>query len=211
MSLRVVRLVVVVATTVVAAAAVYLGLSLVQVWRASNSDAAPLAVDATPLTVDAVVVLGAAQWDGEPSPVFKGRLDHAADLWRAGVAPVVVVAGGKQQGDRVTQGFAAYDYLRDLGLPDEAVLVEVDGTDTYSELAAASSILTGNGRGTNVVLVTDGYHAKRSELVAAEVGLDAVVSPASLGVAGDKLVRETAAVALGRLVGFRRLSNWMSN
>jgi len=178
----------------------YLGVTFVQVWLATDdADAGP---------ADALVVLGAAQWDGRPSPVFQRRLDHAADLWAAGVAPRIVVTGGKQAGDRVTQGFAAYDYLRGRGVPDEALLVEVNGTDTYTELAASAGILRTAGVGDRVVLVTDGYHALRTRIVAEEVGLDAGVSVASEGTRPSRLVRETAAVAAGRLVGFRRLSNW---
>ena len=93
-------------------------------------------------------------------------------------------------------------------MPDEALLVEVNGTDTYTELAASAGILRTAGVGDRVVLVTDGYHALRTRIVAEEVGLDAGVSVASEGTRPSRLVRETAAVAAGRLVGFRRLSNW---
>jgi len=139
--------------------------------------------------------------------VFQSRLDHAAGLYRQGVAPVIVVTGGKQEGDRVSQGLAAYDYLRSLGVPDEALLVEVDGRNTFTELSATAAILASSGRGNEVMLVTDGYHARRSALTAAEVGLDAKVSPSTRGVGADQLVREAAASAAGRVVGFRRLSN----
>lgn len=185
---------------VVAVVVAYLGVTFLQVWLATDDDAAGPA--------DAIVVLGAAQWDGRPSPVFQRRLDHAAELWSAGVAPNIVVTGGKQSGDRVTQGFAAYDYLRRRGVPDAALLVEVNGTDTYTELSASAGILRAAGLGNQVVLVTDGYHALRTRLVAEEVGLAAGVSVASEGIRPAQLVRETAGVAAGRLVGFRRLSNW---
>jgi uncharacterized SAM-binding protein YcdF (DUF218 family) len=178
----------------------FVAVTFVQVWLASDQD------DARPS--DAVVVLGAAQWDGQPSPVFQQRLDHAADLHQRGLAPVIVVTGGKQAGDRVTQGAAAYDYLRGLGIADEALLVEVDGTDTYTELAASAGILDAAGFGQRVLLVTDGYHSMRTSMIATEVGMDAAVSPASGGGGAAELVRETAAVAAGRMVGFRRLSNW---
>lgn len=195
------RRVVVALGIVVAVVVAYLGVTFTQVWLATDDDDA-----AGP--ADAIVVLGAAQWDGRPSPVFQRRLDHAAELWSAGVAPNIVVTGGKQSGDRVTQGFAAYDYLRRRGVPDEALLVEVNGTDTYTELSASAGILRAAGLGNQVVLVTDGYHALRTRLVAEEVGLAAGVSVASEGIRPAQLVRETAGVAAGRLVGFRRLSNW---
>jgi len=192
---------VLVALTVVTAVVVgYLGVTFVQVWSSTDDTAAGPA--------DAIVVLGAAQWDGQPSPVFQRRLDHAAELWTAGAAPRIVVTGGKQAGDRVTQGAAAYGYLRGRGVPDEALLVEVNGTDTYTELAASAGILGASGVGNRVLLVTDGYHGLRTRLVAGEVGLDAEVSVAAEGASRTQLVRETLAVAAGRLVGFRRLSNW---
>jgi len=178
----------------------YVAVTFAQVWMASDRDHARAS--------DAVVVLGAAQWNGQPSPVFQQRLDHAADLHQQGLAPVIVVTGGKQDGDLVTQGAAAYDYLRGLGIADEALLVEVDGTDTYTELAASAAILDAAGIGKQVLLVTDGYHSLRTSMIATEVGMDPAVSPASGGGGGAELVRETAAVAAGRMVGFRRLSNW---
>ncbi len=114
----------------VAAAALYVGVTFVQVWHASNQD------DTSPAS--AIVVMGAAQWNGRPSPVLKARLDHAAELYEAGAAPIVVVTGGKQAGDAVTQGQSGYQYLRDLGLPDAAIKVEVDGTNSYEELSASA-------------------------------------------------------------------------
>jgi uncharacterized SAM-binding protein YcdF (DUF218 family) len=197
------RLVGIALTIALIGGVVYVAVTVAQVWLASvRDDAEP----ASGRTADAIVVMGAAQWDGQPSPVFQERLDHAATLHAAGVAPVIVVTGGKQEGDRFTQGFAAYDYLRGKGLPDEAVLVEVDGRDTWSELSATAGILETTGRGPSVVLVTDGYHALRTSLVATELGLDPRMSPSSSGTPPNRLVAETAAVALGRLMGFGRLS-----
>jgi uncharacterized SAM-binding protein YcdF (DUF218 family) len=184
----------------VAVAVLYVSVTFGQVWWASRQD------EAAPAS--AIVVLGAAQWDGKPSPVLQARLDHAAELRAAGMSDVIVVTGGKQVGDRVTQGFAGYDYLTGLGVPDESLLVEVEGTDTYTELAATATILAGQGLGNDVVLVSDPYHSLRSASVAREVGLDPMVSPTGGDAGAAELVRETAAVALGRLVGFRRLSNW---
>lgn len=184
------------------AAVAFVAVTFVQVRLAAQRDHAPAA--------DAIVVLGAAQWDGKPSPVLQARLDHAVELWRGGVAPVVVVTGGNQPGDRVTQGFAGYQELRDQGLPDEAIRVEVDGHDTYTELSAAANILRGEDLGLRVVLVTDPYHSLRAGGIGAEVGLSASVSPTDSSSSVRDLVRETAAVAAGRVVGFRRLSNWTS-
>ena len=153
---------------------------------------------------DAIVVLGAAQYDGEPSPVLRARLDHAAELYDQGFAPLVVVTGGKQQGDRVTQALAGFTYLRERGIPEAAILLEVDGTSTYSELAATSRILGERGL-SSVLMVSDGYHSARLLAIADEVGLDGAVSPTDTGFGSSELWRETVAVSIGRLVGFRRL------
>jgi uncharacterized SAM-binding protein YcdF (DUF218 family) len=185
---------------VVALLALYLGVTFVQVVLASGRD--------NRASADAIVVLGAAQWNGKPSPVLAARLDHAAELYRDGVAPVIVVVGGKQQGDRTTQGQAGYAYLRALGVPDEALKVEVGGRDTYTELSATANILRDAGMGTDVVLVTSPYHSLRAGGVAREVGLNPHVSPSGDGATVAANVRETAGVAAGRLVGYRRLSNW---
>ncbi len=155
-------------------------------------------------TSDAIVVLGAAQYDGEPSPVLRARLDHAADLFEQGYAPLVVVTGGKQEGDRVTQALAGFTYLRDRGIPDASILLEVDGTSTYSELAATSRILRERGL-SSVLMVSDGYHSARLLAIADEVGLDGAVSPTDTSFGSSELWRETVAVSVGRLVGFRRL------
>jgi uncharacterized SAM-binding protein YcdF (DUF218 family) len=181
-----------------ALAVLYVAVTFVQVWWASRQD------DATPAS--AIVVMGAAQWNGKPSPVLKARLDHAAELYEQGAAPLIVVTGGKQVGDAVTQGVSGYLYLRDLGIPDEAIKVEVEGTDSWEELSASALILRQAGTGDDVLVVTDPYHAFRVHAIAHEVGLDAHVSPTSAQTGLRQLARETAAVAIGRLVGYRRLS-----
>ena len=178
---------------------VYFGVTFVQVWSDARLDQAGSA--------DAIVVLGAAQYDGAPSPVLQARLDHAVELYEEGYAPVVVVTGGSQEGDRFTQAMAGYRYLRDRGVPDEALLLEVDGTSTYTELAATARILDNRGL-TTAVLVSDAYHSKRLLAIAAEVGIDARVSPTDEGYGIRSLARETAAVGVGRLIGFRRLDRW---
>lgn len=183
----------------VALAAVYVLANFTLVWQASRSD------DARP--ADAIVVLGAAQYDGVPSPVLQRRLDHALELYEQGMAPIIVPTGANQPGDRFTQGFAGYDYLREQGVPDEALLVIVDGSNTYEELSATANQLLPRALD-EVILVSDPYHALRVEHIAREVGLDAVVSPTDGGSSFGELVRETGAVSVGRIVGYRRLSAW---
>lgn len=187
-----------IALGVLALLVLYIGITFAQVWWAARQE------DRSPGS--AIIVMGAAQWNGIPSPVLRGRLDHAAELYRDGVAPVIIVTGGKQAGDAVTQGYSGYQYLRDAGVPESAIKVEVDGTNSYTELSASANIVRNAGLGTDVVIVTDPYHSFRAESIAHEVGLDAHVSPTDASSSFDQLVRETGGVAIGRIIGFRRLS-----
>ena len=178
----------------------YFVLTFAQVYRASNRDGARQA--------DAIIVLGAAQWNGQPSPVLQERLDHALELYDAGLAPLVVLTGGKQEADAFTEATTGYNYLRARGVPDEALLKEVNGTTTWDSLRATRRFLAERGVD-DVVLVTDDYHAYRVEAIAEEVGFDASVSPSDSLLSGTKelgrLVRETAAVSIGRIIGYDRL------
>jgi uncharacterized SAM-binding protein YcdF (DUF218 family) len=174
-------------------------LNIVQVWWAARADQTD--------PVQAIVVMGAAQYDGTPSPALEARLDHAVELWDAGVAPLVVVTGGNQPGDRFTEATASADYLLARGIPDEAILREVDGTSSYESLAATARFLRERDVD-RVVLVSEPYHSFRLRGIAAEVGLDAAVSPAQDGGRSLRsLVRESVAVSIGRLIGYRRLEN----
>ncbi len=183
-----------------ALAVAYVALTFVQVYRASRHDGARPA--------DAIIVLGAAQYDGRPSPVLQDRLDHALALYEAEVASMVVLTGGRKEGDRFTEAEAGYNYLRDRGVPDENLLREVGGANTYESVTASARFLRDRGL-TTVVLVTSDYHAYRVRAIAGEAGLDASVSPASTRLSRAnglrQLGRETIAVAVGRLIGYHRL------
>ena len=183
---------------VLALAVLYVVFTFAQVWWTSRHD--------TSASGDAIVVMGAAQWNGRPSPVLKDRLDHAVELYRAGRAPMIIVTGGKQPGDRVTQGFAGYDYLKAQGVPEEDIKVEVDGRNSYEELSAAAVIVRQAKAGPDVVLISDPYHSLRISQIAEEVGLRPHVSPADTPSPLRSLVRETAAVSIGRIIGYRRLA-----
>ena len=90
---------------------------------------------------DAIVVLGAAQYDGRPSPVLARRLDHALELWHEGAAPLIVTTGSKQQGDRFTEGFTGFEYLLEAGVPESALLLVTDGASTWEQIAATARVL----------------------------------------------------------------------
>jgi uncharacterized SAM-binding protein YcdF (DUF218 family) len=179
----------------------YYAVSLYQVWSTGRSDQAR--------PVDAIVVMGAAQYDGEPSPQLAARLDHVVELWPQGLAPLVVVTGGNQPGDRFTEAEASAAYLTQRGVPAEAIVREDAGSNSYESLQGAARLLDERGL-SSVLIVTDPYHALRSRLIAEDLGLSAYVSPTSTSVVtgGESFVRhlrEAAGVSIGRLVGFDRL------
>lgn len=179
----------------------YLAVTFVQVWWAGRADGRRPA--------DAIVVLGAAQYDGRPSSVLVARLDHALDLWRAGEADIIVVTGGRQPGDRFTEATASANYLLARGVPDGQILREVSGGNSWESLAASARFLDERGLD-RVILVSDPYHSLRIQGIADELGLDASVSPTrtspTTGLAEVRaMLRETVAVAVGRILGYRRL------
>ncbi len=185
---------------VVVLALLYLVVTFVQVYRAAARDEARPA--------EAIVVFGTAQYDGEPSPVLAARLDHAIDLYQQRLAPVVVVTGGNQPGDRFTEAAASANYLLERGVPDGDVLREVSGTSSWQSLAAVSEFLAQRDID-EVLLVSDPFHSLRISAMADELGLEGHASPTrSSPIAGmteiGYMARETVAVAVGRVIGFRR-------
>jgi vancomycin permeability regulator SanA len=155
--------------------------------------------------VRAAIVLGAAQYNGEPSPVLQARLDQAAALYESGEVDLVVVTGGGQEADVTTEAKSGYDYLRETsGIPDASLRLEVQGSSTYESLAATARFLRRDDV-VEVVLVTDRYHAKRALLTAREVGLLPQLALTPQTPSFRRLAREAGAVAIGRLISFRRL------
>ncbi|MDF2743879.1 MAG: hypothetical protein K0S88_5256 [Actinomycetia bacterium] len=130
--------------------------------------------------VDAIVVLGAAQYDGRPSAIYEARLEHAVELWRGQVAPILVFTGGKEQGDRFTEGGSGARWARQRGVPAEAVLVEERSRTTYQNLAGAMQLLEGRDPDRDrhrIVVVSDPFHMFRAVKQAADLGMDAYPSP----------------------------------
>ncbi|MEL6890493.1 MAG: YdcF family protein [Actinomycetota bacterium] len=192
------------AALVVLVGVCYYAISVVQVWSTGRSD------DRDP--VDAIVVMGAAQFDGRPSPQLEARLDHVLVLWPEAIAPLVVTTGGNLPGDRFTEAESSANYLAERGVPEDAILLEDRGGTTYESMEGVAELLDARGLD-EVVIVTDPYHALRSRLIAESVGLDASVSSTTTSVVtgGSSLRRhlvEGAGVAVGRIVGFERLDAW---
>ncbi|MDP8977159.1 MAG: YdcF family protein [Actinomycetota bacterium] len=187
---------------VLLAGVAYLTVTFAQIWLAARRDHAHPA--------DAIIVLGAAQYDGRPSPVLRARLDHAADLYARDLARVIVVTGGRAPGDRFTEATAAAAYLHDRGVPESAIRREVDGHSSYESIAASALFLRREGL-TDVLLVSDPFHNYRIVAIAEAVGLDAAASatpdsPIQGEAALKRMLRETVAVSFARVLGYRRVT-----
>lgn len=171
------------------------------VWQAAHHDDSSL-ID----HVDAIVVLGAAQYDGTPSPLFQQRLDHAALLWNQGRADLVITVGSKQPGDRHTEAEAGRDYLIEQGVPAEQIVASDIGHTTLQSLQAAAHEMADRGLH-SAFLVSDPWHNARIEAMAEDLGLEAYVSatPTSAdetrGSRARGYLRETFAYLYYRLFG----------
>lgn len=189
------------ATTIVLACMLAVGASAISVWRAAHTDDASVVTD-----VDAILVLGAAQYGGEPSPVFEGRLEHALLLYDDGRSPLVVVLGGGQVGDSTTEADAGVAYLHDRGIPASALLSSPVGSTTWESLLAVQPLLEDRGV-TRVFLVSDPWHNLRIKRMASDLGIRGYASATwhSAARSGstrlDGYVRETLAYLAYRVVG----------
>jgi uncharacterized SAM-binding protein YcdF (DUF218 family) len=129
---------------------------------------------------DAIVILGAAQYDGRPSPVFEARLTHAVDLYAAGVAPILVVTGGKADGDRTTEAAAARAWAMARGVPGTAILSEDEGRTTLESLGNVRELFRARGL-SSAVFVSDRTHMLRVLRIATDQGIEAWGSPVPSG------------------------------
>ena len=127
-------------------------------------------------TSDAIVVLGAAQYVGRPSPVLRARLDHALDLWQRGLAPRLIFTGGTGVGDTTCEAAVSRIYALKHGVPDTAILMENEGRTTRESLAAVSAIMHARQMRT-AILVSDPFHMLRLRILSTQYGVDAYTSP----------------------------------
>jgi uncharacterized SAM-binding protein YcdF (DUF218 family) len=162
-------------------------LAVGRVLQAASTD------DRTP--TDAVVVLGAAQFWGRPSPVLEARLGQARDLFADDVAPRIITVGGKQDGDNTTEAQAGKQWLVDAGVPAARVRALPTGRDTLSSLTAVAELMAERGW-TSATIVTDPAHEARSLAMARALGIDAHGSPSQSGdgsrLTVDYVLREAA-------------------
>jgi uncharacterized SAM-binding protein YcdF (DUF218 family) len=126
---------------------------------------------------DAIVVLGAAQYNGRPSPVFRARLNHAATLYQRGLAPTVLVTGGVGAGDSLNEANVGRDYLVRLGIPDDAVIPLAGGRDTFTSIDQVRRWFDGR-TSRRALLVSDGFHLLRLHIISRRLGLTPYTSPA---------------------------------
>lgn len=125
---------------------------------------------------DAIVVLGAAQYAGRPSPVLRSRLDHAFELWRRKLAPRLILTGGQGRGDTTSEAEVGRTYLRRRGVPERAMLVETRGRNTEESVDGVVHLMRTTGM-QRAILVSDPFHMLRLQILAWEHGLDVSGSP----------------------------------
>jgi uncharacterized SAM-binding protein YcdF (DUF218 family) len=156
------------------------GATLAAIWSWSQRDDRRAA--------DVIVVLGAAQYDGRPSPVLRARLDHALALWDAGLAPRLLFTGGRREGDAWSEAQAGRRYAIRHGVSPEAIILETASRTTTASMLGAAAVLRPRGL-TRVLLVSDPFHMLRLELLARANGLEPRVSPTTSSPIGANRVR----------------------
>jgi vancomycin permeability regulator SanA len=147
-----------------------IGASAVAVWRAAHTDDASR-VD----SADVIVVLGAAQYGGDPSPVFRGRLDHGKLLYDQGFSDLIMVLGAGQEGDEFTEAEAGAGYLAGQGVPPEAIEISPEGSTTLESLRAAARRME-EAELDSAFLVSDPWHNLRIKRMATDLGIQAYAS-----------------------------------
>jgi uncharacterized SAM-binding protein YcdF (DUF218 family) len=181
---------------------IYLVVTAVQVWMTGRRY--------EPRLAGAIVVMGAAQYNGVPSPDLASRLDQAEVLWHRHYTSTIMVTGSKQPGDRYTEAEASRRYLMAAGIPGADIL-EAGGSDTWQSLSEAATTLLARGDRT-VLITTDPFHEARSLAVSSSLGLAPYPTPTQTSpIKGFSTVpyyaKETVGVALGRIVGFDHLDS----
>ena len=148
---------------------------------------------------DTIVVLGAAQFNGTPSPVLATRLEQARLLYAAGIATRIITVGGKQPGDRTTEAQAGKAWLRDQGIQQSRVIALPEGNDTWQSMVAVAALMKSKGW-TTATIVTDPVHETRTLAMARALGINAHPSPTTNGpgaaITSDYVARETAGLLM---------------
>lgn len=175
------------------------GYATYRIWDQGSRDERP--------SVDAIVVMGAAQYDGRPSPVFAARLDHAVALFQAGLAPRLIVTGGKAEGDRTTEAASARAYAIAHGVPESAILLEDASRTTLESIRGVAALMEDHDLST-AIFVSDPTHMLRVLRMASDAGITGYGSPTTTSPVErdavarvDALVHELGALAVYFLSG----------
>lgn len=189
---------VVVLSAVVIAMLMYVGIVFAGLWWSGTNDSGD--------TADVIVVMGAAQYDGVPSPLLEYRLEYALQLWKKERAPLIAVTGGKKPSDRFTEAATSRRWLIDAGVPSSVIITEDTGRSTWESLVNLAPQLTA-ARVKEVLMVSDSWHVERATLSLRELGFS--VSPAattstplSANYVRYRTIREVVGISIGRIVGF---------
>jgi uncharacterized SAM-binding protein YcdF (DUF218 family) len=156
---------------------------------------------------DAIIVFGAAEYDGRPSPVFRARLDHANELFRQGLAPVVITTGGSAADPKFSEGGVGHDYLMRKGVPESALIAETQASDTAESAERVAAIMRENHMN-SCLAVSDAYHMFRIRMLLMHQGLRVFLAPRpdsrpkSLWLSVVALTKESVSYLLWR-VGLR--------
>ena len=151
-------------------------LAIVALWAASMGAVLLFSWMDQARPAESIVVLGAAQYDGKPSPVLRARLDHGIDLWNHGMGKVLVLTGGKGAGDTTSEADVGRSYARKHGVPDTAILLENKGRTTRESMLGVAALLESRGIKT-AILVSDPFHMLRLSIIGRRFGLIPYTSP----------------------------------
>ncbi len=175
------------------AAVALMGYAAYRIWDQGNRDERP--------TADAIIVMGAAQYDGRPSPIFKARLDHAIELYHDGVAPWLIVTGGKAEGDRTTEADTARIYAIQHDVPEGSILAEDQSRTTLQAIRQVADVMADRGLESGV-FVSDPSHMLRVLRMASDQGIKAHGSPTRTSPLERDTLRRADAIVheLGALV-----------
>jgi uncharacterized SAM-binding protein YcdF (DUF218 family) len=151
-------------------------LTLVLVWLVAGLAVLAWGSVDNARNADAIVVLGAAQYAGKPSPVLRARLDHALELWRGGYAKHFILTGGKGTGDTTSEAAVGRVYAQKHGVPDSAILLESGGRTTRESMQTVAGIMESKGLH-SAILVSDPFHMLRLWILANRFGFTPYTSP----------------------------------
>ncbi|MBI1808391.1 MAG: YdcF family protein [Gemmatimonadetes bacterium] len=158
-------------------------------WLVSVGAVLTWGVEDDAAKADAIIVMGAAQYNGRPSPILRARLDHAIALWQRGLAPRLLLTGGTGEGDTASEASVSRVYAMSRGVPDAAILLENDGRTSSQSLRAAADLLHAYQVHTAIV-VSDPFHMLRLEILGRRYGLDPLTSPALPPPGSRRLLRQ---------------------